>query len=150
MSVVGSDPTDFPAEPADGIELGESFSYEINVHEGIMYLTFTSEGHDTKTFTKNLIQSDYTTKADIPEQTQNLFVPIGQDGVERPSAYAGELNYFKQGAYNQTNGKDPESNLVWCAGAETYGGDIQKQYENGAYTEVWFLNATVGMSSPPK
>jgi hypothetical protein len=150
MSVVGNDPTDFPAEPADGIELGESFSYEINVHEGIMYLTFTSEGHDTKTFTKNLIQSDYTTKADIPEQTQNLFVPIGQDGVERPSAYAGELNYFKQGAYNQTNGKDPESNLVWCAGAETYGGDIQKQYENGAYTEVWFLNATVGMSSPPK
>ena len=143
MSVVGSSPTDFPAEPEDGIELGEEFSYEINVYKGIMYLTFKSKGHETKTFTKNLIKSEYTTKADIPEQTKNLFVPIGQDGVEREEAYAGELNYFKQGCYNQTNGKDPESNLVWCAGAETYGGDIAKQYETGNYAEVWFLEATV-------
>jgi len=139
----------FPPEPANGIELGEEFSYEINVHEGIMYLTFTSEGHETKTFTKNLIESEYTTKADIPKQTQKLFVPIGQDGVERKNAYAGELNYFKQGAYNQTNGKDPKSNIVWCAGAETFGGDIAKQYANGSYTEVWFKNATVGASSTP-
>ena len=150
MSVIGSSPTDFPEEPADGIELGEEFSYEINVHEGIMYLTFTSQGHETKTFTKNLIQSEYTTKADIPEQTKNLFVPIGQDGVERKNAYAGELNYFKQGAYNQTNGKAPEKNIVWCAGAETHGGDIAKQYETGNYTEVWFKEATVGMSTAPK
>ena len=150
MSVIGSSPTDFPEEPADGIELGEEFSYEINVHEGIMYLTFTSQGHETKTFTKNLIQSEYTTKADIPEQTKNLFVPIGQDGVERKNAYAGELNYFKQGAYNQTNGKAPEKNIVWCAGAETHGGDIAKQYATGNYTEVWFKEATVGMSSAPK
>ncbi|MEM6697474.1 MAG: polysaccharide lyase family 7 protein [Bacteroidota bacterium] len=150
MSVVGFNPTDFPAEPKDGIELGKEFSYEINVHEGIMYLTFTSEGHETKTFTKNLIQSEYTAKADIPEQTQKLFVPIGQDGVERKNAYAGELNYFKQGAYNQTNGKDPESNMVWCAGAETHGGDIQKQYASGDYTEVWFREATVGESKAPK
>ncbi|MFK7906354.1 MAG: polysaccharide lyase family 7 protein, partial [Chitinophagales bacterium] len=149
MSVIGSGPTGFPEEPKDGIELGEEFSYEINVHEGIMYLTFTSEGHETKTFTKNLIQSEYTTKADMPKQVQNLFVPIGQDGVERKTAYAGELNYFKQGAYNQTNGKDPEKNMVWCAGAETYGGDIQKQYENGDYTEVWFREATVGAGTAP-
>ena len=150
MSIVGSNPTDFPPEPADGIKLGEEFSYEINVHKGIMYVTFTSEGHETKTFTKNLIQSEYTTKADIPEQTQKLFVPIGQDGVERASAYAGELNYFKQGAYNQTNGKDPEKNMVWCAGAETYNGDIAKQYENGSYTEVWFKETSIGESSAPK
>ena len=149
MSVVGASPTDFPPEPEDGIELGEEFSYEINVYEGMMYLTFTSEGHETKTFTKNLIQSKYTTKADIPKQTQNLFVPIGQDGVERKNAYAGELNYFKQGAYNQTNGKDPETNMVWCAGAETYGGDIAKQYANGSYTEVWFKEATVGAGETP-
>ena len=149
MSVVGSTPTDFPAEPEDGIELGETFSYEINVHDGIMYVTFTSEGHETVKFTKNLIKSEYTTKADIPAQTQKLFVPIGQDGVERPSAYAGELMYFKQGAYNQTNGKAPEKNMVWCAGAETYGGDIQKQYENGCHTEIWFKDATVGAGTPP-
>lgn len=150
MSVVGSNPTDFPAEPEDGIELGEEFNYEINVHEGIMYVTFESEGHETVKFTKSLIDSEYKTKADIPEQTQNLFVPIGQDGVERATAYAGEMQYFKQGAYNQTNGKDPEKNMVWCAGAETHGGDIQKQYETGDYTEVWFKTATVGASTAPK
>ena len=136
MSHVGSSPTDYPKEPEDGIELSEAFSYEINVHEGIMYLTFTSEGHETKTFTKNLIQSEYTTKADIPKQTQSLFVSIGQDGVERKNGYEGELNYFKQGAYNQTNGKDPQKNMVWCTGADIFEGDIAKQYKNGSYTEV--------------
>ncbi len=150
MSVVGENPTDFPAEPEDGIALGEAFSYEVNVHEGIMYLTFESEGHETKTFTKNLIKSDFTTQESTPEQVKNLFYPIGQEGVERASAYAGELNYFKQGAYNQTNGKDPEKNMVWCAGAETYGGDIAKQYANGDYTEVWFKAAAVGEGSLPK
>ena len=123
MSVIGSNPTDFPAEPKDGVELGEEFSYEINVHNGVMTVTFKRDGHETKTFTKNLIKSEYATKADMPEQTKKLFVPIGQDGVERANAYAGEQNYFKQGAYNQTNGKDPSKNMVWCAGAETHGGD---------------------------
>ncbi len=150
FSVVGTAPDQYPAEPLEGIKLGEEFSYEINVHNGIMYVTFESEGHETKTFTKNLIESEYATKADIPEQVQKLFVPMGQDGVEKPNAYAGELQYFKQGAYNQTNGKDPETNIVWCTGAEVYGGDIQKQYENGSYTEVWFKEATVGPSTNPE
>ena len=79
-----------------------------------------------------------------------MFGPLGQDGTERATAYKGELNYFKQGAYNQTNGKSPETNRVWSTGAETYGGDIAKQYENGSYTEVWFREATVGQSTPPK
>ncbi|WP_367388825.1 polysaccharide lyase family 7 protein [Lewinella sp. LCG006] len=149
MSVVGTSASDYPTAPENGIELGEEFSYEINVYQGIMYLTFTSAGHDTIRFTKNLIASDYTTTADLPEQTQKLFVPIGQDGVERKTAYAGELQYFKQGAYNQTNGKDPETNMVWCTGADTYDGDIPQQYANGAYTEVWFRAATVGEGTPP-
>lgn len=149
MSVIGTGKNDFPEEPKDGIELGEEFSYEVNVYKGIMYLTFKSEGHKTKTFTKNLIKSEYTNKSDIPVQVQKIFVPIGQDGVERANAYSGELNYFKQGAYNQTNGKDPEKNMVWCAGAETYGGDITKQYENGCYTEVWFREATIGVGTEP-
>ncbi len=144
MSVIGKDKNDYPEEPSDGIELGEEFSYEVNVYEGIMDLTFKSDNHETKTFTKNLIVSDYVNQSDLPEQVQRLFVPIGQDGTERATAYKGELGYFKQGAYNQTNGKDPETNKVWCAGAETYGGDIAKQYENGCYTEVWFREGTVG------
>tara|TARA_R110002073_G_scaffold108336_2_gene243326 strand:- start:7750 stop:9783 length:2034 start_codon:yes stop_codon:yes gene_type:complete len=150
MSIVGTSKKDYPAEPKDGIELGEEFSYEVNVYKGIMYLTFKSEGHETKTFTKNLISSEYVKKTDLPEQVRRLFVPIGQDGTERVTAYSGELGYFKQGAYNQTNGKSPETNMVWCAGAETYGGDIAKQYENGCYTEVWFREATVGPGTPPK
>ncbi len=150
FSVVGSGPDDLPSEPTDGIELGEEFSYEINVHKGIMYVTFKSDGHETKTFTKNLIRSEYSTKKDIPDQTKKLFVPMGQDGVERSTAYAGELNYFKQGAYNQTNGKNPESNIVWATGAETYGGDIPQQYANGSYAEVWFRDTTIGESTSPK
>ncbi len=150
MSQVGPSREVSPLEPEDGIELGEEFSYEINVYQGIMYVTFTSDGHETKTFTKNLIESEYVNRSDIPEQVQELFFPIGQDGTEQPQAYSGELNYFKQGAYNQTNGKSPETNMVWCAGAETYGGDIAKQYANGCYTEVWFINSTVGLGTPPK
>lgn len=149
MSVIGKNKDDFPVEPEDGIALGEEFFYEVNVYDGIMHLTFTCDGHETKTFTKNLIASDYVNRTDIPEQVMQLFGPIGQDGIEQANAYAGELNYFKQGAYNQTNGKDPASNMVWCAGAETYGGDIQKQYDNGSYTEVWFRDCTVGPGKKP-
>ncbi|NNK87342.1 MAG: polysaccharide lyase family 7 protein [Flavobacteriaceae bacterium] len=138
FSVVGSDLNSYPEEPENGIELGEEFSYEIEVKDGIMNLKFASEGHETKSFTKNLVESEYSTAADIPEQTQKLFVPIGQDGVERENAYADEGLFFKLGSYNQTNGKSPEENKNWCSGAETHGGDIQKQYGDGNYAEVWF------------
>ncbi|MGY8915091.1 MAG: polysaccharide lyase family 7 protein, partial [Flavobacteriales bacterium] len=100
MSVVGSDLTSYPEEPKDGIEIGEEFSYEINVYEGIMYLTFKSEGHETKTFTKNLLKSEFSKKTDIPQQILTLYAGLGRDGVERENAYAGEIQYFKQGAYN--------------------------------------------------
>jgi hypothetical protein len=146
FSVVGSTENTYPEEPKDGIALGEEFSYEIEVKDGIMFLKFTSEGHETKTFIKNLVESEYTTTADIPEQTQKLFVPIGQDGVERKEAYAGEGCFFKLGAYNQTNGKSPEENKNWCSGAETHGGDIKKQYEDGNYAEVWFKTGSISIS----
>ncbi len=146
FSVVGTEENTYPDEPKDGIALGEEFSYEIEVKDGIMNLTFTSEGHKTKTFSKNLIVSEYTTTGDIPKQTQELFVPIGQDGVERKNAYAGEGCFFKLGSYNQTNGKSPEVNKNWCSGAETHGGDIQKQYADGNYAEVWFKKASIYVS----
>ena len=141
FSVVGTSPTEYPEEPKDGIALGEEFSYEVNVHKGMMYLTFTSEGHDTKTFTKSLIKSDFATKSQIPQQIIEVYASRRTVGVEREMAYAGEINYFKQGAYNQANGKTTKS--------ETYGGDIPKQYENGSYAEVWFKEATVGESTAP-
>nr|QTF98059.1 alginate lyase SHA-1 [Mangrovibacterium sp.] len=146
FSVVGTEENTYPEEPEDGIALGEEFSYEIEVKDGVMSLTFTSEGHEIKTFTKNLIESEYTTKADIPEQTQKLFVPIGQDGVERENAYSEEGIFFKLGCYNQTNGLSPDVNKNWCSGAETFDGDIQKQYETGNYAEVWFKTASIFVS----
>ena len=148
-SFVGPYPNTYPVEPYSGIELGEEFSYEINVFNGIMYLTFKSDGHPTKTYTKSLVSSDYSSYSDIPSQVKKIFSSTGQDGTEKPLAYAGELQYFKQGAYNQTNGKDPADNMVWNTGAETYGGSLVEQYANGSYTEVWFREATVGEGTAP-
>ena len=138
FSMVGDDENTYPEEPKDGLALGEEFSYEIEVNDGIMSLKFISEGLETKTFTKNLVLSEYTTKDDIPEQTQKLYVSRGRSGVERESAYANEGLFFKQGSYNQTNGV--------TNGGETFGGDIQKQYETGNYTEVWFKSASLYVS----
>jgi hypothetical protein len=149
MYVVGSSATSYPEEPADGIELGEEFSYEVNVYNGIMYLTFASKGHETVKFTKNLLKSEFATYSKIPKHILTLYASIGRDGIERENAYTGERQYFKQGAYNQTNGKDPEENIIWSTGSETYNGDIAKQYANGCYTEVWFKEATVGSGTEP-
>lgn len=146
FSTIGPDEHTSPKEPIEGIALGEEFSYEIEVKDGIMYLTFESPKHETKTFTKNLIESEYTTIADLPKQTQKLFVSIGQNGVERKSAYAEEGLFFKLGCYNQTNGKSPTINQNWCSGAETHGGDLQKQYADGNYAEVWFKSASITIS----
>ena len=57
-----------------------------------------------------------------------------------------KVSFLNLGSYNQTNGKDPKVNKVWCSGAETHGGDIQKQYSDGNYAEVWFKSATVEIS----
>jgi hypothetical protein len=142
FSIVGSSPTDYPVEPENGIELGEEFSYEVNVYKGIMYLTFTSKNHKTVQFTKSLIKSEFATKEDIPEQVKKVYANREKGGgVEREIAYAGEINYFKQGAYNQANKKSTKS--------ETYNGDIAKQYTNGSYAEVWFKEASVGESTMP-
>lgn len=150
MSVVGADSASYPSEPEDGIELGEEFTYEVNVYEGMMYLSFKSEGHETISFTKNLLVSEYATIENIPSQTQNLFVPIGQGGVERENAYEGERQFFKQGAYNQTNGRSPETNMVWSTGSNTYGGNVEQQYSNGSYTEVWFRESSIGPGTAPQ
>lgn len=148
-SVVGATDSTYPAEPADGIALGEEFSYEINVYKGIMYLTFESEGHATQTFSKSLVTSEYKAYEDIPQQVLTVFSTTGQDGTEQADAYAGESQYFKQGAYNQTNGKDPADNMIWNTGAQTYGGSLSEQYANHSYAEVWFKEATVGPGTEP-
>lgn len=146
FSVVGDGENIYPEEPKDGIELGEEFTYEVGVKDGVMSLTFMSNGHPTKTFSKNLVKSEYTAPGDMPAQVRNLFVPIGQDGVEREKAYLEEGLFFKLGSYNQTNGKSPDLNGVWCSGAETHGGNLTKQYGDGNYAEVWFKEANIYVS----
>ena len=141
FSVVGLEPNTYPKEPKNGIALGEEFSYEVNVYNGIMYLTFTSKGHKTIKFTKNLLKSDFATKAEIPQQVIDNYSSRRAVSEERENAYAGEKQFFKQGAYNQANGKSTKS--------ETYNGDILKQYANGSYAEVWFKKAAVGESKIP-
>jgi len=143
FSDVGTSANEYPLEPKNGIALGEEFSYEVNVYKGMMHLTFTAEGHENKTFAKNLLKSDFATKKDIPEQVLKVYANREKGGgVERDTAYAGEIQYFKQGCYNQANAKSTNS--------EVYGGDISKQYENGSYAEVWFRAGTVGAATEPK
>jgi hypothetical protein len=149
MSEVGPSSDVYPEEPEEGIELGEEFSYKVNVYQGMMYLTFESTNQETKTFSKNLLKSDFSNKSDMPEQVRVLYAPLNRDGVERETAYAGEVQYFKQGAYNQTNGKKPEDNIVWSTDSETFDGDISKQYANGCYTEVWFKEGSLGPGTSP-
>ncbi len=149
FSLIGTGPDTYPPEPEDGIAFGEEFSYEVNVHKGIMYLTFRSEGRETKTFSKSLITSEYLSAADVPEQIRTLFAVIDRDGTERANAYEGELQFFKQGAYNQTNGRAPSTNMVWSSGADTFDGDLAKQYANGSYVEVWFRESSIGPGVVP-
>ncbi len=141
FSVVGKSAEVYPKEPENGIALGEEFSYEVNVNKGIMYLTFISKNHKTVKFTKSLIQSEFATRADVPEQVKKMYANREKGGgVEREIAYAGELQYFKQGAYNQANAKSTKS--------EIYDGDIAKQYANGSYAEVWFKKGTLESVNP--
>lgn len=146
FSVVGDSENTYPEEPKDGIKLGEEITYRIDVKDGIMTVSFKANGHESKSFKKNLIESEYATRSEMPDQTEKLFVPIGREGVERAQAYADEFLFFKQGSYNQTNGKSPEENRVWCSGAETHGGDIHKQYADGNYAEVWFKTSEIKIS----
>ncbi len=143
MSVVAEDSITFPAEPEHGIALGESWSYKVEVAEGVMHLTFSSPGHPTREFVKDLHHSEFADSNLIPEQIRTLYSEIGRDGIERPEGYKGELQIFKQGAYNQTNGKDPGTNNVWHSGAQTFEGNIEKQYQAGGYAEVWFSKSYI-------
>jgi len=54
-----------------------------------------SEGYKTKMFTKNLIQSQFLISADILQKVGDIYVPIGQDGVECKKEYTGEGLFFK-------------------------------------------------------
>ncbi|MEM6515552.1 MAG: polysaccharide lyase family 7 protein [Bacteroidota bacterium] len=142
FSVLGTGPNTYPDETEDGIKLGEEFSYEVNVLDGVMYLTFSSENHETFSFAKSLIKSDFPEESEIPQRIIVAYSSRRSVSPEKENAYADELLYFKQGNYNQANPKSTKS--------EVYGGDIEKQYANGSYAEVWFREAHLGSAKPIK
>ncbi|MCL1142174.1 polysaccharide lyase family 7 protein [Shewanella gaetbuli] len=86
------------ADPVDGIQLGEMFSYEVNVKGDIMHLTFTknpdSDNPVTKTFEVDLVKGNY-------------------QGHDVDQGYQNDWMYYKAGVYNQCNTKKSSSDCEW-------------------------------------
>ncbi|NKF49182.1 polysaccharide lyase family 7 protein [Shewanella sp. WXL01] len=85
-------------DPKDGIRLGEIFSYEVNVKDNIMHLTFTKNPGEkneiVKTFEVDLAEGNYK-------------------GHEVDQGYGDDWMYYKAGVYNQCNTKASSSNCEW-------------------------------------
>ncbi len=114
-----------------GIKLSEEFSYTINVHRNVMYLTFSSPRLGTKTFTKSLVQN---------------IDPFGQrDPLDNKFSYGGDALYFKAGIYNQCSTKKGGGD--WYAGCPGTG-DWETDKANGDYAQASFSKLTVGESTP--
>jgi len=110
----------------EGIELGEVFNYEVNVHNNIMYLSFKSYGHP-----------DVEYKVDL----SNNINPLGEaDPLDNPKGYTGDWFYFKAGAYNQCNVEKTK-----CLGT----GNWELDKKNGDYASVVFRRIRVSDSTPP-
>lgn len=100
---------------SSGIALGEEFSYQVEVRDTIMELTFKTARHDTIKY--------------------HIDLSKGVDEKDLPTAYAEDDFYFKAGAYGQCSAQ--ESHPIWgtgCAGT----GDFLIDKENGNYNSVTF------------
>ena len=122
-----------PNDPGEsGIALGEEFSYEVNVHKNTMYLTFTSPGHPTVTYQKNL--------------ASNVDAYGKVDPLDNKYSYGGGTHYFKAGIYNQCSTSNAKG--MWyaaCAGT----GDWETDKANGDYAQATFSRLVTGESTPP-
>ncbi|MCV2401901.1 polysaccharide lyase family 7 protein [Marinomonas sp. C2222] len=123
-----------PNEPGEqGIALGESFSYEVNVHGNMMYLTFSSPKKATVKYQINL--------------ANNVDAYGKVDEKDHPNGYAEDFMYFKAGAYNQCSTKDQEG--IWYAACDG-SGKWKVDKENGDYVSVSFSELTLSESSLPE
>ncbi|MGO2415277.1 polysaccharide lyase family 7 protein [Cobetia crustatorum] len=107
----------------EGIALGDTFSYKVEVKGDIMHLTFNAEGHPTRDFEINL--------------ADNVDANGKVDSDDLPAGYAGDWMYFKAGSYNQCNTK-PSSNA--CEGT----GEWKTDEANGDYAKVVFTQLDSG------
>ncbi|MFT2091088.1 polysaccharide lyase family 7 protein [Paraglaciecola sp. 2405UD69-4] len=122
------------SEPGDkGIALNETFSYEVNVYENIMYLTFISERLGTVNYQINL--------------ADNIDAYGKVDELDHPNGYTGDGNFFKAGAYDQCSIKDDPG--FWypaCLGT----GDWETDKANGDYAQVTFMKLVTGPAKKPQ
>jgi poly(beta-D-mannuronate) lyase len=124
---------DNPSNPGDqGISLGEEFSYEVNVFEDTLYLSFSAQNHETVEYQINL--------ADNVDAYGNI------DDKDFAQGYAGDWHYFKAGAYNQCNGGTDES--FWSTACEGTG-DWSADFDAGDYTQVTFLRLVLSKGEKP-
>ncbi len=86
-----------------------------------MYLTFSQKNRATVNY-----QIDLTNNIDAYGKV---------DSKDNPLGYAGDLHYFKAGAYNQCSTKD--ANGMWYAACEGTG-DWATDKANGDYASVTF------------
>jgi hypothetical protein len=76
------------ADPIEGIKLGEVFSYDVNVENSIMHLTFK----------KNIGEANEVVKTYAVDLSKGQY-----KGNEYDEGYANDWMYFKAGNYNQCN-----------------------------------------------
>ena len=118
---------------SDGIALGETFSYTVNVHRNMMYLSFSSPRHGTIQYTKSLV-SQHDAYGEI-------------DPLDNRYSYGGDALYFKAGIYNQCSTKSGGG--FWYAGCPGTG-DWETDKANGDYAQATFSSLSVGESTPPE
>ena len=124
---------DVKSDPGSkGIELNEEFSYTVNVHENIMYLTFESAKQGTVKY-----QIDLSNNVDAYGKV---------DPKGNPGGYTGDQMYFKAGIYNQCSTKDQEG--FWytaCPGI----GNWEVDKANGNYAQSTFSKLVLSPSTAP-
>lgn len=115
-----------------GIALNEAFSYEVNIYEDTMYLTFKTARHETVNFEINL--------------ANNIDAYGKVDKLDKHEGYKGEGNHFKAGAYNQCSTADkPSFRYPACPGT----GDWATDKANGDYTQVSFMRLETSEAKKP-
>ncbi|WP_034960750.1 polysaccharide lyase family 7 protein [Erythrobacter longus] len=112
---------------ANGIALGEDFSYTINVHRNTMYLTFHNERLGTVQQTRSLVR--------------------GADAKDNPYSYGGDSLYFKAGIYNQCSTRTGTS--MWYAGCPGTG-NWEQDKADGNYAQASFSKLVIDPSTPPE
>jgi len=115
-----------------GISLNEEFSYAINVHENVMYLTFESAKQGTVNYQIDL--------------SNNVDAYGNVDEKDNPGGYTGDQLYFKAGIYNQCSNSDKEG--FWYAACPGTG-DWATDKAEGNYAQSTFSKLVLGPSEAP-